>query len=31
MLGMCLWIAIGAACAGTLVGGLLVLWLARPQ
>ena len=29
MLGMCLWIAIGAACGGAFVGGLLVLWSVR--
>jgi hypothetical protein len=29
MLGLCLWIAIGAACGGAFVGGLLVLWFVR--
>jgi hypothetical protein len=28
---VCLWVSIGAACAGAFVGGLLVLWLARPR
>jgi hypothetical protein len=29
MLEMCLWISIGAACGGALVGGLVVLLVAR--
>jgi len=30
MFETCLWLSIGAACFGVFVGGLLVLWLARP-
>jgi hypothetical protein len=31
MLGTCLWIALGAACGGAFVGGLVVLLVARPS
>jgi hypothetical protein len=29
MLGMCLWIAIGVACGGAFIGGVLALWFVR--